>query len=431
MNKKLLIAMTAGTLFINAVFAQSQVLDVITLKNNKGVVKGFINEQIPGETIRIMPSGAMLKINMEDLTGTPSKKNIERNSVELEQTVVSLKNGLTLEGSIIEQSPGKWFIIKTDSNAIPWQYHYDEIEKIGKETTAGNDNIFKACGVIDVLQLIDGTTEKGVIIEQTLGVSVKIKTLTNTVLVYDIADIVSTRKEAYDQNRDIFKQSAFLDIISLKGGSFIKGIIIEQTPNQKIKIETVGESNFVQELSDVIKLQKEKNPYKEEPTDTSTVSVVIVEPNFVGDCFWIKKADSTVVLEKQQYVTGSKTPDLFILNGPEKSTIRFVQNKELKFIVKVQNNTISPEEQIHVFKTAYNKKLKKRVIDSRQYAFLSQLSDEAKAAACIKFEYKKVGMSSFQITLKISEPGEYAVHTGGCNKSFSLFGIDPLKPEIK
>lgn len=426
MNKKLLIVLAASTLFINSVLAQNRVLDVITLKSNKGVIKGFINEQVPGETIRIIPAGSMLKIDMNDLTGAPSKTSIKRDSVELELTVVNLKSGSNLEGIIIEQSPGKWFVIETDSSATPWLFRYDEIEKIGKETTIKNDNIFKACGVIDVLHLTNGTIEKGIIIEQTLGVSVKIKTLTNSVLVYDIADVISTNKEAYDQTYDIFKQSAFLDIINLKNGSSIKGIIMQQTPNQNIEIETVGNSRFVQEIADVVKIQKEKNPYKEQLADGTELAVI--EPNFVGDCLWIKTIDSTAVVEKQQYTIGSKTPGIFILYGTEKSTTRFNQNKEVKFIVKVQNNNISPEEQIHILKTEYDKKLKKRIIDSRQYAFLSQLYDGAKAAACLKFEYKKVGTSSFEIKLKISEPGEYAIHTEGCDKSFSLFGIDPLKP---
>lgn len=55
----------------------------------------------------------------------------------------------------------------------------------------------------------------------------------------------------------IFSQENMQDVIYLKNGSVIKGIIIEQIPNQTIKIQTEGGSIFVYNMSEVKKITKE------------------------------------------------------------------------------------------------------------------------------------------------------------------------------
>ena len=48
----------------------------------------------------------------------------------------------------------------------------------------------------------------------------------------------------------------YLDVIYLKNGSIIKGIIIEQTANQKIKLKTNDGSIFVYEFNEIEKIEK-------------------------------------------------------------------------------------------------------------------------------------------------------------------------------
>ena len=50
----------------------------------------------------------------------------------------------------------------------------------------------------------------------------------------------------------------YIDVVHLKNGSIIKGIIIEQIPNKTIKIETSGGSIFVYQMDEVIKIVKEE-----------------------------------------------------------------------------------------------------------------------------------------------------------------------------
>jgi len=427
MRKGLIIIVTILlSVFCNSAKSQNNVWDILTLKNGKGIIKGFISEQVPGETVKIIPAEATLKIDFEDVSGSISSKRIRKDSTTIEVDMVTLKNGTTIEGTITEQSPNKWLTIKT-TQLSPQTYQYDKIEKLGKETIKKDDNIFKCYGIIDALKMRNGNVIKGIIIEQTLGSSVKIKTLECKIEIYDVADIVSTSRESYDKNRDIFKQSAFLDIINLKNGSDIKGIIVQQIPNQDIKIETLGSSNFVQKMADVIKLSREKNPYKDE-LKSDSVKPSIKEPEFIGDCLWVKSLDTIKIVEKKQFTWGNKTHTIIYLNGSAKSETRLPINKEVTFLVKVANPKMAPTDQIHLFKTDYNKWDNKRFIDIKKHSFLSKGADNSKKSSSIAYSFnKKVGEASFEIKFKITEPGEYAIHVDGCDKSFALFGVDNQK----
>lgn len=49
----------------------------------------------------------------------------------------------------------------------------------------------------------------------------------------------------------------YQDVVYLKNGSVIRGVIIEQTPNKSIKIETSDRSIFVYEIDEIEKMAKE------------------------------------------------------------------------------------------------------------------------------------------------------------------------------
>jgi len=54
-----------------------------------------------------------------------------------------------------------------------------------------------------------------------------------------------------------FAQTNYRDVVYLKNGSVIKGMIIEQVPNKSIKIETADRSIFVYQMDEVEKMTKE------------------------------------------------------------------------------------------------------------------------------------------------------------------------------
>jgi len=57
-----------------------------------------------------------------------------------------------------------------------------------------------------------------------------------------------------------YSQSNYQDVVYLKNGSIIRGVIIEQVPNKSIKIETADGSVFVYQMEEIEKFTKE--PYK-------------------------------------------------------------------------------------------------------------------------------------------------------------------------
>jgi hypothetical protein len=59
-----------------------------------------------------------------------------------------------------------------------------------------------------------------------------------------------------------YAQSNYQDVVYLKNGSIIRGVIIEQVPNKSIKIETADENVFVCQMDEIEKLTKEPYPGK-------------------------------------------------------------------------------------------------------------------------------------------------------------------------
>ena len=61
----------------------------------------------------------------------------------------------------------------------------------------------------------------------------------------------------------LFAQSNLEDVVYLKNGSIIHGTIVEQVPNQSIKIKTKDGNIFSYKLDEVEKITKE-TPVKQE-----------------------------------------------------------------------------------------------------------------------------------------------------------------------
>lgn len=56
----------------------------------------------------------------------------------------------------------------------------------------------------------------------------------------------------------LFAQN-YQDVVYLKNGSIVRGVVVEQVPNQSIKIETADRSVFVYRMDEVEKITREEN----------------------------------------------------------------------------------------------------------------------------------------------------------------------------
>ena len=54
-----------------------------------------------------------------------------------------------------------------------------------------------------------------------------------------------------------FSQNQYEDVVYLKNGGIMRGVIIEQIPNKSIKIETIGRNVFFYEMDAIEKITKE------------------------------------------------------------------------------------------------------------------------------------------------------------------------------
>lgn len=63
-----------------------------------------------------------------------------------------------------------------------------------------------------------------------------------------------------------FGQNDYQDVVYLKNGSIIRGVIIERIPNKSIKIETTDRNIFVFEMDEIEKFTKE--PYQDKEVNT-------------------------------------------------------------------------------------------------------------------------------------------------------------------
>ena len=66
-----------------------------------------------------------------------------------------------------------------------------------------------------------------------------------------------SRNNDNSKDKEEEKKTEYIDVLYLKNGSIIKGLIIEQIPNTSVKIKTADGSIFVHVMDDVIKITKE------------------------------------------------------------------------------------------------------------------------------------------------------------------------------
>lgn|SRR5690554_1873676 len=84
-----------------------------------------------------------------------------------------------------------------------------------------------------------------------------------------------------------FSQTSIQETVYLKNGSVIKGLVIEQVPNEHVKVQTKDGSIFVYDASEVEKITKEANSrssYKNEDYSRKGFIGLSIGPSFpIGD----------------------------------------------------------------------------------------------------------------------------------------------------
>lgn len=97
------------------------------------------------------------------------------------------------------------------------------------------------------------------------------------------------------------------EVVYLKNGSIIRGMILEQIPNQSLKIRTADQSIFVFSMDDVIKITKEENPIAQ-PQQYLPVQALPYNPEQYGNFTSSQIAPvspTEVAAAKEDYTSGA------------------------------------------------------------------------------------------------------------------------------
>ena len=163
----------------------------------------------------------------------------------------------------------------------------------------------------------------------------------------------------------------------------------------------------------------------------------VVEPDFVGECFYLKADGTNVKLDKSRTVSRTKAnAGIFIAGvGKVRDEIHLetpaaktrISGRNIKLIVKAVDNLSDPMTIIRIFKFETKKKYRKAVI-SEVGTFSGAKGNDLEY---VDFEAKKYGQSSYYLSITNTlEPGEYGIIVTNPNNKdekqivVSCFGID-------
>ena len=108
--------------------------------------------------------------------------------------------------------------------------------------------------LIDVVHLNDGTVLKGLIVEQSAGVSLKLATPDRLVYTLSIQEVNRVEKQKTREALPFY----YTDVIVLRDGVMFRGTIVEQRPEMSLTLQTENEILLTFPVDEIWKILKEK-----------------------------------------------------------------------------------------------------------------------------------------------------------------------------
>jgi hypothetical protein len=123
--------------------------------------------------------------------------------------------------------------------------------------------------LIDVVYLKDGTTLRGLVVEQQAGISVKLASAEGIVWTLENGEIDLIEKEPASEPLAV----QYTDVVLLKDGVLFRGSVVEQRPGDSVDLETSTGSLLKIPIDDVWAFVKRKQVVGAPPSPASTVDV--------------------------------------------------------------------------------------------------------------------------------------------------------------
>lgn len=259
------------------------------------IYRGYISEQVPGNTISVYATDATLTLAMNDIQNMRDEyRQVNQLSPAAQQyfkTVVNTKsyvklcsfdykgntmdNVLTLEKTT-DSLRVRLFTAKTYH--LPWK-EITKVEKITDQTTDYE--------MLDVIQLKDGQEYRGKVLNQVMGKSVTIQISDSLSQTISSADISSLALDI-SLTEDVFTHIPLLDVLVLRDDSIVTGLINARMMGKYVTIfSSDTHKEQMVELSKIACYRKMENPRYVHHTkladafELMRVNRRIVEPSIV------------------------------------------------------------------------------------------------------------------------------------------------------
>lgn len=259
------------------------------------IYRGYISEQIPGNTISVYATDATLTLAMHDIQNIYDEyRQVNQLSLAAQQYFKTLEDTATYvklcsfdyKGNAIDNALTldqtsdslRVRMFTTKTYHLPWR----EIMKVEKITNQHTDY-----GILDVIQLKDGQEYRGKVVNQVMGKSVIIQTSDLSLQTISVAEISSLAVDI-SVVEDVFAHIPLLDVLVLKGDSVITGVINSRLLGKHITIYSADtHKECIVELNKIARYRKVENPnyvHQTKIVDTIEhiyINEVLVEPSRV------------------------------------------------------------------------------------------------------------------------------------------------------
>ncbi len=232
------------------------------------IYRGYISEQVPGNTISVYATDATLTLAMNDIQNIRDEyRQVKQLSPAAQQYFKTIENtksyvklcsfdhkGNAIDNALsLEQTSDslRVRIFSAKTYHLPWR----EIVKVVKTMNQNTDY-----GILDVIQLKDGQEYRGKVLNQVMGKSVTIQLSDSLSQTISAAEISSLALDI-SITEDVFTQIPLLDVLVLRDDSIVTGVINARMMGKYVTIfSSDTHKEQMVELSNIVCYRKVENP---------------------------------------------------------------------------------------------------------------------------------------------------------------------------
>lgn len=232
------------------------------------IYKGYISEQIPGNTISVYATEATLTLAMNDIQNLHDEyRQVDHLSSTAQQYFKSIGDSAAYvklcsfdyQGAVVDDA----LLVNQTNDSLhvriftPKTYRlaWKEIHKVQKNITHNASS-----AVLDVVALKDGSELRGRVIEQVMGRTLTIHQNDTTQTTIPASNVSSLRIDI-SAVEDAFHHVPLLDVLVLKNDSVLSGIVLSRMMGKHITILLAdNHQEKIIPLTEIRSYQKIQNP---------------------------------------------------------------------------------------------------------------------------------------------------------------------------